>query len=346
MDFLKRYILDIQRRLPKVLTRDWLINELKTNNLFFIWGFTGCDLTNIAFDPELYNDKDIRLIAISTTTKLPDNHPFKYINEESIYHVDKDIQKLHKQGIDGTNINIAIIDNCFKAVPKEIKNSLYSYKKMFDAKESSFHGSVVSCQLGGENLGIAPKSKLYFYATPEKNQRDFNIAALKDIINLNEQGADIRIVSISAAAQTHSPEYPKLKEKLAAQGCYIIDSVVFANSNFTSINKDPISNEYYFSPWQDGDTHSKRMGVLAGGKMLPLIETENEYLYCGWAAFSWAIPCLAGIFALALQVNPNLTYDEFVTLAWETKIVNEQGLSLINPLGIIEKLEYVPSNHY
>ena len=81
MDFLKRYILDIQRRLPKVLTRDWLINELKTNNLFFIWGFTGCDLTNITFDPELYNDKDIRLIAISTTTKLPDNHPFKYINE-------------------------------------------------------------------------------------------------------------------------------------------------------------------------------------------------------------------------------------------------------------------------
>ena len=362
MDFINEYAKGLQSRLPKVLTREWLLNEFKINKSFYIWGFTGCDLTNVTFDPELYSYKDIRLVAISTTTKLPVNHPFKYINEESIYQVDKDVQKLHEQGINGQGINVAVIDLGFSTISNEIKESLKSYKTMSTHK-SNFHGSVVSSQLVGKNLGVSPKSNLSFYEYFDDNGGDRQVNdtlnALRDIIRLNEQGANIRIVNISASAhEEQAPEiYKQLKAKLESQGCYIIDSPVFGDELFTSCNFDPVNKEYYFSNWQlraiehyksiDADRFQKAVDntIVAGpsgGKMIPLGETENDYIYEGAASYSWSIPRLSGMFALALQVNPDLTFKEFVDLARETKITNEQGFNLINPTGIIEKLGYQP----
>ena len=343
MDWLSEYAKDIQSRLPKVLTREWLLNEFKTNETFSNWGFTGCDLTNITFAPELYSDKDIRLVPISTTTKLPANHPFHQMNEESIYHVDEDIRKLHEQGINGQGINVAVIDYGFSPIPDELKESLKSYKRM-STPNSHFHGSVVSSLLTGKNIGIAPQCNLNFYEFSYDYQVDDTLNALRDIIRLNEHGANIRIVNISASLHAEqSPEiYEQLKAKLESQGCYIIDSLVFDDELFTSCNQDSVNKEYYFSPWQNPEMFSNRLIVPSGGKMIPLWNTEKDYIYCGWTSYSWSIPRLSGMFALALQVNPDLTFKEFVDLARETKITNEQGFSIINPTGIIEKLGYQP----
>lgn len=359
MDWLSDYVKDIESRLPQVLTRNWLLNEIKNNGEDFLkWGLTGCDLTNITFAPDLYDARETRLVVISTTTKLPSNHPFKYLSEESIYHVDEDIQRLHEQGINGQGINVAVLDAGFSTIHNEIRESLKSYKAMSE-HVINFHGSVVSSQLVGKNLGIAPKSNLFFYEVFGKNQVDDTLNALRDIIRLNEQGANIRIVNISASAhQEQALEvYEQLKAKLESQGCYIIDSPVFDDELFTSCNYDPVSKKYYFSEWQlraiehykslDAERFQKAMDnkilvVPSGGKMIPLGETENDYQYVTSSSYSWSIPRLSGMFALALQVNPDLTFNEFVELARETKITNEQGFNLINPTGIIEKLEYQP----
>jgi len=71
--------------------------------------------------------------------------------------------------------------------------------------------------------------------------------------------------------------------------------------------------------------------------MTPLVTTEHDYLYCGQATYSWAIPKLTGFFALALQIQPDLTYDEFIELAISTKI-EQNGITLFNMPGIINKL--------
>ena len=52
---------------------------------------------------------------------------------------------------------------------------------------------------------------------------------------------------------------------------------------------------------------------------------------------SWSVPYLAGIVALTLQVNPNLSEKQISGLISETATTNSNGLKVINPEKAIEK---------
>ncbi|OGG92871.1 hypothetical protein A2609_03400 [Candidatus Kaiserbacteria bacterium RIFOXYD1_FULL_47_14] len=66
---------------------------------------------------------------------------------------------------------------------------------------------------------------------------------------------------------------------------------------------------------------------------------SEEYMYKGEGGWSWAIPYFSGVFALALQVNPSLTNDEFLEIVRETAGKNKKGIKVINPEGIIEAIK-------
>ncbi|OGG39761.1 hypothetical protein A2118_01810 [Candidatus Kaiserbacteria bacterium GWA2_50_9] len=68
-------------------------------------------------------------------------------------------------------------------------------------------------------------------------------------------------------------------------------------------------------------------------------EGDNRYRYDTEGGWSWAIPYFAGVFALALQVNPNLTNDEFLKIVKETAGRNKKGIKVINPVGIIKEVK-------
>lgn len=87
----------------------------------------------------------------------------------------------------------------------------------------------------------------------------------------------------------------------------------------------------------DQEKYNEKIAIITGGKMTPLVTTEHDYLYCGQATYSWSIPKLSGFFALALQIEPNLTYDEFVDLSIDTAI-EKDGIKLFNMEGIVNKL--------
>jgi hypothetical protein len=42
----------------------------------------------------------------------------------------------------------------------------------------------------------------------------------------------------------------------------------------------------------------------------------NDYVFYRWGDLSWTVPYLAGMYALACQVNPDVTPEEF----WETAL--------------------------
>lgn len=65
----------------------------------------------------------------------------------------------------------------------------------------------------------------------------------------------------------------------------------------------------------------------------------EEYLYNGKGGMSWAVPYLAGLFALALQVNPNLTREEIADAINKTARMNKKGLRVVNPRGFIEAIK-------
>lgn len=327
--------------IPKLITEKWLEEQLLNRKSYFRnWGFCFENLEGHKFEENI-DHRIIRKVPFSTKTIFPQKNPFNHNN--SIFCVDDNIKLLHNEGIDGTGINIAVIDFCFNIIPQELEECLYSYKNYSKSTEPHFHGTIVSTQICGKNLGVAPKAKLWFYGTGqgEKNIIPDSIEALKDIYNQNKKGANIKIINISGSRHTQNPEYNNLIQKLLLQGCIIIDSPTFAE-NFTSINKDPNTQCYYYSDWQL--SHMKRAELLSkitvptGGKMTPLITTKNDYLYCGQATYSWSIPIISGYFALALQVNPDLTYDQFVELAYKTK-AEQDGIKIFNINGVIEQLK-------
>lgn len=68
---------------------------------------------------------------------------------------------------------------------------------------------------------------------------------------------------------------------------------------------------------------------------------KNQYMHQGRGGISWSVPYLAGIFALALQVKPDIKSEQLTDIIKETAIVNQQGLRIINPQGIIDRVKKI-----
>lgn len=98
----------------------------------------------------------------------------------------------------------------------------------------------------------------------------------------------------------------------------------------------------------DSDLRRKIEENLAGKRQQIIIPSDyrtmasyagpDEYMYNGKGGMSWSVPYLAGLFALALQVDPNLTKKEIADAINETASENKKGLKVVNPKGFIEAL--------
>ena len=71
---------------------------------------------------------------------------------------------------------------------------------------------------------------------------------------------------------------------------------------------------------------------------------EGQYMYNGKGGMSWSVPYLAGLFALALQINPNLQKEEIAEIIKKSAVVNNKGLKIVNPEGIIELVKEKTKN--
>jgi len=68
-------------------------------------------------------------------------------------------------------------------------------------------------------------------------------------------------------------------------------------------------------------------------------EGDNEYRCDTKGGWSWAIPYFTGVFALALQINPDLKNEEFLEIVRKTAGKTKKGLRVINPEEIIKEVE-------
>ena len=331
---MKRIVLNSLPEIPKVITQEWIEEALKSE-YFWIWGFTFCDLSNNIFDENI--DPDIlRRVSFSSQTIFPKNSPIKF--DDKMIGDSDEFKKIHDEGINGEGINLAVIDYGFITRHDELKDKIVN--EVTCEGECHFHGNVVTSILAGKNIGVCPKSKVYFFESPYDTQTESVIALLKKIYELNQNGANIRIVNISASKHRESNEFDGLVEKLKEQGCYVIDSGTFAKK-FIFVNKDFYTGEIY--PNIGWEEYSKKyIGVYNNTRVIPLHETDSDYAYVGQASASWTIPIISGLFALCLQINSDLTFDEFLNLVLETKVKTDNGLEVISPLGIINdvKLKY------
>ncbi|MCU0914560.1 MAG: hypothetical protein MUC88_08365 [Planctomycetes bacterium] len=77
------------------------------------------------------------------------------------------------------------------------------------------------------------------------------------------------------------------------------------------------------------------LGVPAGNRTTASQEGRDVYTYWVEGGMSWTVPYLAGLAALAFQVDPEIPPAQIVEL-WKATVTKTAAGPVVNPAGFIE----------
>ena len=255
------------------------------------------------------------------------------------------VRKLHAAGIDGKGVGIAIIDQPLLREHEEYKDRVVKYTEVDVAGiEPQMHGPAVASIAVGKHCGVAPGAALYYFAVPPWKWLGNEPWAdeLERIVELNRQLTDtpkIRVVSISLGAFSERPNLARWKQAVKnaeAEGILVVtcdpDFLYLATLKRIETALEPTPADYkrglYGHPFAV-------LCVPAANRTIASFWGPRFYTYDRSGGMSWTVPYLAGVAALAWQVDPSLTPHEMVEL-WKRTAVKAAAGPVINPAGIIE----------
>lgn len=283
-----------------------------------------------------------------TKWPIPDKMP-RTFDWQKIMERNKDpglgIRALHEQGITGKGISIAIIDQTLLVDHIEYKDRLLLYEEMQDLREvgpqARMHGGAVASIAVGKSVGVAPDADLYYIAAGfcgATNLEDLDFScwakAVRQIVEINKglpADRKIRVLSLSWGWRPENKGYEEIdaavKEAKAA-GIFVISSNLRLTDNlyFHGLGKSPLSDPNDFWSYKPGIWWAKdfyRNGFSTQTLLFPMDSRTTasptgveDYVFYREGGWSWSIPYIAGMYALALQVKPQITPQEF----WQTAL--------------------------
>lgn len=323
------------------------------------------DLSQTDLSDELEN---LLLTTYDSKTKWPDNLPEGF-NPDKIMEKCKDpglgVRNLHKEGITGKNVGIAIIDQELLTKHEEFTKQLKYYSENDFIKTKSpaaMHGAAVASIAVGKTCGVAPEASLYYIAENFITE-DYTGRIAKDInelLDLNKtlkEDEKIRVISISwGAEEKESNGYKDLKkayQRANEEGVFVITTSLLKGTrediksvNFIGMEKTKLTDPNDFSAYgkaswaEELDFYKKDYLCLPMDNRCVAAPTGvNDYAIYQSGGLSWSVPYLAGVYALACQVKPDIDYEEFWKIALDTAVANDKLDTIINPQGIIDKLK-------
>jgi len=277
------------------------------------------------------------------------------------------IRHLHKQGITGKGVNVAIIDQPTYLTHPEFAGKIVSYHDTgCETDESSMHGPAVASLLVGTNCGTAPDARVYYAAVPSwKRDAAYYAKGLDWIIAQNEklpEAEKIRVVSVSASPNQSSWANRQMWDmacaRAEADGIMVLDC--------TSSHRGFIGRCWYnarvpesvaqCNPWAPPNREFRLdptdIGILVPSSPRTTAEDSEEegkfgYQYCGRGGLSWAIPYCAGVLAMGWQVNPELSPDQMRELLFKSAYTKRNSAKIINPkkfIHLVKKSKVISSN--
>ncbi|MFH1610885.1 MAG: S8/S53 family peptidase [Patescibacteria group bacterium] len=312
-------------------------------------------------DIQSFSVKDLITTDFDTKTKWPsadklpaDFDPKKLL--ENGKNPGLGIKNLHNEGITGQGVIVAIIDQKLDINHPEYSDSIKSYDEHKKAKKEpvSMHGPAVASLLVGQSCGVAPGAKLIYKAVPS-GKRNFSpwAEALNDIIENNKKvdtNEKVKVVSCSIGYWSGKEEpglneWIKTQKKAEKEGIIIIDTRgdqidILFDGGGSQNDKDNF--EKYMPALFEHDDEPSGEEIIVPSDYRTIASSYNEkkqYMYNGQGGLSWSVPYIAGIFALALQVNPDIKQEQLSEIIKETVTINEKGLKIINPKKIIKRVK-------
>ncbi|SHO53127.1 S8 family serine peptidase [Anaerocolumna xylanovorans] len=271
------------------------------------------------------------------------------------------VRELHKEGITGKGINVAIIDQNLLLHHPEFDGKIVEYHDTGcekDVNNGSMHAPAVTSILVGNTVGVAPDAKVYFAAAPSwTGDSEFFAKGLYWIIEENKKLPDdekIRVVSVSAAPSGYGSPFTKNlnmwdEAVLAAQeeGILVLDcrdnqtTGIIAPAFYDPENPDKVSMCKGGFPTSTYVILSSKIGVPISYRTVAeeYEEGSPSYQYTGQGGLSWGIPYGAGVLALGWQVDPTLGNDQIVQILFETCSKANDGSNIINPIAFIDAIK-------
>ncbi len=328
---------------------------------------------------------DLMYSDFDSKTKWPKSLP-KGFNPELIMNYGKNpglnIRKMHEKGITGKGVNVAVIDQTLLTDHEEYKDRLKFYEEIHTQKNggASMHATATSSIAVGKNVGVAPEADLYYIAefygktTPLsliKMQWDFRYLArsVDRIVEINKtlpKDKKIRVISMSIGWEPELKGFKEMDEAVKRaknDGILIVSSSLdrYYNINLRGLERDFLAdpdniNSYnlgagwlsmlYKDPKSSEKNINNTIIVPMDSRCVASPTGNSDYVFYRNGGLSWAAPYVAGLYALACQVKPDITPELFfkeVIASGDVISKDKNGKvykygTVINPEKLIDKL--------
>ena len=300
------------------------------------------------YDALLKSDFDT-LTQWPAKDKLPPN-----FNPQEILNMGKDpglgVRTLHKQGINGNGVRVAIIDQPLLLSHEEYKNQIAAYVPIdCQGVEPQMHGAAVSSLMVGKDCGTAPGASLYFYAEPSW-KKDYNqrTTALKQIIEFNKTKSPaerIKVVSVSMGFNSdfkNLDSWKNMLEQARKSGLIVIhcDGEIFGVGCplYKDVNDPANYSICYFAKEGRRNLPPDLIHVPIDNRTVASFSGDKDYAFFAKGGLSWGSPYLAGVIAMGFQLNPDLSESQVFKFLRETGTPFQKGV-IVNPGRFVEKIK-------
>ena len=306
------------------------------------YDFRCADLSKI----DLSNILDINQCQFDSRTiwpsQLPDNFDPKTLLESG-KEIGLNIQKLHQEGIGGQGVNIAIIDTALLVDHSEFKDRIKLYKEYNIDRDQpiEMHGTAVASIAVGSSVGVAPKANLYYLADTsigDGGQMDLTNFAndIERLIKFNQNAKEsdkIQIISLSIGANNNTLGKDKFDQAVKKAQENKITVLWVSNdptiSQYFGTGKELASSYDEVSSIRPAvflkedidrnhELYQERLLIPMDQRTCASFTGRNDYFYQSIGGMSYVIPYVAGIYALALQVDPSISFEDFTSYAKAT----------------------------
>jgi hypothetical protein len=243
-------------------------------------------------------------------------------------------------------VGIAIIDQPMLVDNQEYASrvKLYEEINIDTGTPSQMHGPAVASIAVGKTVGVAPQADLYFIAdwpgTWAGNfEYDFSFLAkaVRRILEVNKSlppGRKIRVLSMSIGWKPDEKGYADIAaavNEAKKAGIFVVSMSIHDTYGWEmmgmgrSAMTNPNAFESYSIPAYWGgknfipNMYSSNYLLIPMDARTTASPTGNEdYVFYSVGGMSWTAPYLAGVYALACQVKPRITPEEFWSAALKT----------------------------
>ncbi|MEG0772615.1 S8 family serine peptidase [Clostridium sp.] len=347
----------------------------------------GYDLSSVDLKDKL---KDLEYAEFDSKTIWPKSLPDRF-DPEKLMDLGKspglNVERLHKKGITGQGVGLAIIDQALLVDHIEYKNNLKMYEEIHCSDtQAQMHGPAVASIAVGKTVGVAPDADLYYIAETHGEytnggfQWDFtwvakSIDRILEVNNTLPKNKKIRVISISVGWDKSQKGYDEVNaavDRAKAAGVFVVSSSLINTDGymFNGLGRNPLNDPEVPSSYEPGlfwkdryYENDKEFYSILGEKIGVSIEDvllipmdsrttasptdPKDYVFYREGGWSWSIPYIAGLYALACEVNPDINPETFWSTALKTgdtiKVQNSgkeyELKKVVNPVKLMEALK-------